>query len=217
MSTKYISIPATLALIAGNLLAAGEARSAGVVAETRAPEPVIFTGKVERRGRFVRALAAGLEFHLVPTASGWTLWVGDPARPEQSYTAIATPPFRGINPLYVEGWHFRNADNTAANAPGPKNVNAPQRRRSFKFVLGEADYLSAKKALQIALWPSGHGAGEVAAALERFRREAKADGVLEITGLELGNLEPGEQAWIKRMAFTVTISYPGKPGASPPH
>jgi len=39
--------------------------------------------------------------------------------------------------------------------------------------------------------------------VERIARDGR--GALEITGLELGNLIPGERAWIESMRFRVEI------------
>lgn len=163
------------------------------------------TGTVVRGEAFERPLREGLAFRLVPGSHGWILWIGDPARPDENYAAVATPPLRGPNPLDIQGWHFRNADNTGPNTAGPKNLNVPQRLRAFAFVRDRPAFLAASDALGVALWPAGHTAGQVAAALAAYERLEKGTGRLEITGLELGNLAAGERAWIERMEFRLTI------------
>ncbi|MEE8188817.1 MAG: hypothetical protein V3T80_06370 [Kiloniellales bacterium] len=153
-------------------------------------------------------MPGGLEFQLRPTESGWRIWIGDPGRPVRpirNYAAIATPPLRGPNALVIEGWHFRNADNSGPNDPGPKNLNLPQRRRGFFFVLTEADYFAAQAALAVVLWPSGRSEAEVEAAEEDFQRIEKAEAVLHVETLELDNLALGKRAWIERMSFAVKI------------
>lgn len=90
---------------------------------------VSFDGAVARGEAFVHRFAhdgAAYEFRLAPVSHGWQIWVSDPAQPDLNFVAVATPPFRGINPARIEGWHFRNADNSGPNEPGDKNVNAPQ-------------------------------------------------------------------------------------------
>lgn len=170
---------------------------------------VTLSGTVARGEAFARPLSDGLGFRLVPDAHGWTIWIGDPAHPEANYAAVATPPFRGPNPIHIAGWHFRNADNTGPNAPGPKNLNVPQRVRAFAFVRDRPSFRAAKAALGVTLWPGAHGADEVAAALEVHAGLAKGAGRLEITALELGNLLAGARAWIERMDFRLSIEAAG--------
>ncbi len=162
-------------------------------------------GAVTRGERFAWPLPGGLAFELRPLLQGWVIWIGDPARPEENYAAVATPPFHGPNPTLIQGWHFRNADNTGPNAPGPKNVNAPQHTRRFRFVLDKARFDTAMETLALVLWPGDRGPAEVDAARDAFRAIEKADGILQITDLELGNLVSGERAWIERASFMVHL------------
>ncbi len=160
---------------------------------------------VRRAETFARPLPYDLAFQLRPLLQGWLIWIGAPARPEDNYAAVATPPFHGPNPTLIQGWHFRNADNTGPNAPGPKNVNAPQHIRPFRFVLDKVHFDKAMETLGVALWPGDRSPAEVAAAREAYRAIEKADGTLRIADLELGNLGPGERAWIERMGFTLRL------------
>lgn len=148
------------------------------------------------------------EFRLVPTGGGWTIWIGDPAHRDHNYVAAATPPFRGINPAVVEGWHFRNSDNTGPNAPGQTNVNAPQKERRFFFARDEAGYQEAQEALEILLRPDGRPESEIRNAELRLTMVPRGEGTLWIDALELGNLTPGERAHIQRMAFRVRLQLP---------
>ncbi|MCK5623562.1 MAG: hypothetical protein KAJ11_14795 [Alphaproteobacteria bacterium] len=148
------------------------------------------------------------EFRLVPVGHGWSIWVGDPIIRERNHVVVATPPYRGNNPAVIQGWHFRNADNSGPNNPGEGNVNAPGETRKFAFVLDGAGYQAAREALEILLWPEGRNKVEIQAAEERLKAVPKAWGVVEIEALELGNLVEGEQAWIERMAFRVRIDLP---------
>lgn len=153
------------------------------------------------------------EFRLLPTRDGWIIWIGDPVDRDRNFVAAATPPFRGgVNPAVIQGWHFRNSDNTGPNAAGPKNVNAPQKRRDFAFVLNGEDFVRARQALDVLLWRKDRPAEEVAAAEAAFARIPKARGILQIEALELSNLVKGGRASIDRMAFTVTIDWPAEAG-----
>ena len=59
--------------------------------------------------------------------------------------------------------------------------------------------------LGVALWPGDRGPAEVDAARETYRAIETADGTLQITDLELGNLVAGERAWIERAGFTLRL------------
>lgn len=150
------------------------------------------TGHLERGERFEQAFGPGLSMSLEPNAWGWVLVVRD-ARPDENIARL-TGPFHFVpNPRYVEGWHFRNADNTG---PNDGSVNAPQEERGFVFspeVGRSFDYpLTGLQA-------------------EQFARQA-GNGLLSIHGLVLGNLVPGEKAWIERMDFTIDLNWPSSWG-----
>jgi hypothetical protein len=89
----------------------------------------------------------------------------------------------------VEGWHFRNADNTG---PNDGSVNAPQEERGSLFspeVGRSFDYpLTGPEAEELA-------------------RQA-GRGMLTIRNLVFGNLVPGEKAWIESMDFTIDLEWP---------
>jgi hypothetical protein len=165
-------------------------------------------GSVARGERFARPLPGGLAFELRPWLEGWVIWIGEPGRPEENYAAVATPPFHGPNPMVIQGWHFRNADNTGPNGFGPNNVNAPQQSRGFRFVLDKAHFDEAMATLAISLWPGERSAAEVEGARQAYRAIDKAQGTLRITDLELGNLVPGERAWIERAHFVLHLCQP---------
>lgn len=186
-------------------LAAAGLRAAAAETAAEPAEPITLAGEVSRGASYAAKLIEGLEFRLHPIEFGWLIWVGDPARPDDNYAAIATPPFHGPNDTVIEGWHFRNADNTGRNEPGSKNLNVPQERRPFRFVITRAAYESARAALDMMLWPSGHTDAEVEAAGERWDSIPAASAELTISELELGNLVPGRQAWIERMKFTLVL------------
>ena len=118
----------------------------------------------------------GLAFALSPIRTGWVIevWQG-----ERHSLAYMTGPSHGPNPLYIEGWHFRNAANTG---PNTGDVNEPQLDRMFVFS---------------PRYPQYEGVA---------REQRDGEGVLQITKLELANLAPGERATIKRMSFRVKLT-----------
>lgn len=179
-------------------------------------EPTSFSGEVAGGATVVHQFAHDdqrFEFRLRPSSEGWIMWIGDPSNLDRNFLAAATPPFRdAVNPAVIQGWHFRNSDNSGPNEAGPKNVDAPQERRDFAFVLDSDGFVQAQKALEILLRPGDHPEAAVARAQENFDRIPKATGTLRIDALELSNLEEGERAAIGRMAFTVSIDWPSRPG-----
>lgn len=181
-------------------------------ADAEAPQPAEFGGEVARGDTVVHRFKHGgssFEFRLVPFSGGWTIRIGDPSRPERNFVAVATAPFRGVNAAVIEGWHFRNSDNTGPNAPGEKNVNAPGMEREFAFVLDGAGYAAAFAARETLM----RGASDEIAAADDARRNLEeiptGRGRLVIHALELGNLVPNQRAVIDRMAFTVHLAFPG--------
>ncbi len=174
-------------------------------------DPLQLRGEISRSETLVHRFKHGellYEFRLVPSGSGWTIWIGDPLQREYNYVAAVTAPFRGINPAVIEGWHFRNKDNTGPNEAGAGNVNAPQRERRFAFVKDNAGFQAAQEALDVLLWPDGHPDAEIQEAEQRLAQIPRFEGMLLIEALELGNLMPGERAHIERMAFRVTLELP---------
>jgi hypothetical protein len=171
-----------------------------------------FSGSVARGQTFEKELENGLVFRLVPLGGGlgidWSIFVGTEEYGDENYSFIVTPPYRGVNHIYVAGWHFRNSDNSGPNTTGPKNVNAPGETRRFDFVVNERDYEIAVEALDKMLWPGNWSEEEVDLAATEHARLNKGHGILEIMDLELGNLIEGERAWIEHMAFDVELIFP---------
>ena len=168
---------------------------------------VRFSGEVLKGRSFERQVGANLFFRLVPDELGWSISVGSKAVRE-NFCSVVTPPYRGMNALVIEGWHFRNSDNSGPNEPGPKNVNAPQELREFYFVLNEPDYRRAFDALQILLWPYSYSKQQIDAAEGAHAKVRKGRGKLMIRDLKLNVLELGKQAGIDRMAFDVELTFP---------
>lgn len=170
----------------------------------RAPK---FSGEVLKGRSFEKQVRANLYFRLVPDELGWSISVGSKAG-ENNFCGVVTPPYRGVNGIYIEGWHFRNSDNSGPNEPGAKNVTAPQRLRQFYFVLDDADYRKAFDALQILLWPYTYSKQQIDEAENVHAKLPKGRGSLNIRDLKLNTLEPGKQAGIDQMTFDVELIVP---------
>jgi hypothetical protein len=168
---------------------------------------VRFSGAVLKGRSFERQIGRNLFFRLVPEELGWSISLGNKAVRE-NFCSVVTPPYRGMNALHIEGWHFRNSDNSGPNVSGPKNVNAPQELREFYFVLNEAAYKRAFDALQILLWPYSYSTEQIDAAEGAHAEVGKGRGKLMIRDLKLNSLELGKQAGIDRMAFDVELTFP---------
>jgi hypothetical protein len=88
------------------------------------------SGEVVKGSTFGRSTPAGWILRLVPTAEGWSLRVSVKGRETEDLSRL-TPPWHFVpNRREIEGWHFRNAANTA---PNDGSVNAPQELREFIF------------------------------------------------------------------------------------
>ena len=155
---------------------------------TPSDNAIVFHGKVLRGERFIHKLSESLTFELAPIDYGWEIAVRIAERPDENIARL-TPPFHSVpNPRFIEGWHFRNADNTGPNEAGPKNVNAPQEVREFIF--------SREVGSTIHYPPSSDDIDEIS---------KDGHGTLTITELQLGNLEPGQKAHIEAMEFSAEI------------
>ena len=134
--------------------------------------------------------------------------MGNKTGAEKNFCGVVTPPYRGINAIQIEGWHFRNSDNTGANEPGVKNVNAPQEVREFQFVLNDGDYRTAFDALQKMLWPYSFSKRQIDQAQSVHAKLPKGNGKLTIRGVKLNALEAGKQAGIDEMMIDVELNLP---------
>jgi hypothetical protein len=87
-------------------------------------------GEVAKGQVFSKAMSGGWILVLVPVQEGWLLEIAVKGRETEDLSRL-TPPWHFVpNPREIEGWHFRNADNTG---PHEGSVNAPQELREFIF------------------------------------------------------------------------------------
>lgn len=164
---------------------------------------VKFSGEVKAGEKFEKELSNGLVFRLTPIELGWTINVGTKDDTESNFSAVVTPPYRGVNAIYIQGWHFRNADNSGPNDKGPKMINAPAEEREFQFVSSSADFKTAMDCLQKMLWSYSFTDQQVKEATAAHEKLKKGRGRLLVKDLKLNNLEPGKQAGIDDMKFEV--------------
>ncbi len=177
-----------------------------------------FSGEVAGGRNFEKEIGNNLFFRLESDGSNWTISVGSKTSKTSAkdvgyesynnFAGVVTPPYRGINNIYIEGWHFRNSDNSGPNEAGPKNVNAYGEVREFYFVLNDADYKKASDALDKMLWSYSYSEQEVDEATAIHDNLSKGHGKLTINDLKLNNLVIGKQAGIESMKFDVELNFP---------
>jgi hypothetical protein len=72
-------------------------------------------GEVTKGQEFSKATSVGWILRLVPAQAGWFLQIATKGRETEDLSRL-TPPWHFVpNPRVIEGWHFRNADNTSPN------------------------------------------------------------------------------------------------------
>jgi len=146
-----------------------------------------FEAQLKKGERFKESFGPGLTILLEPREYGWEIIVRDD-RPEENIARL-TPPFHIVpNPRYLEGWHFRNSDNTG---PNDGSVNAPQDEREFIFSP------EVGRSIDYPVTPTQAGK------LSAFGR-----GLLVVKSMELGNLQRDERAHLERLEFEVQLSWP---------
>ena len=128
-------------------------------------------------------------FHLSPTTHGWTIEVRQDGRDDN--LAPLTPPWHFVpNPRFIEGWHFRNADNTG---PNDGSVNAPQQTREFMF------------SPEVGRTLEYQGRATPARVVDEVARFGR--GQLEIRTYTLSPVEAGERARFIEMTFNVCLAW----------
>lgn len=177
-----------------------------------------FSGEVASGQNFEKEVENNLFFRLQSEGSSWTISVGSKTSKTsvkdvgyesyKNFAGVVTPPYRGINNIYIEGWHFRNSDNSGPNEVGPKNVNAYGEVRKFYFVLNDADYQKAFDALQKMMWSYSYSEQEINEATVIHDKLSKGYGKLTIHDLKLNNLVIEKQAGIESMKFDVELVFP---------
>ena len=188
------------ALISAPALPATAAAVAATPPPTRSA--VTFSGELSAGQGFDRDFADGLRFALVPQRFGWEIVIRRKGRDEN--LARLTPPFHFVpNPRDIEGWHFRNADNTGPNEAGDRNVNAPGEVREFVFSPEVGATIDGPDATR----------SPTPAEIERVLQWGL--GTLTILEYRLADLDPGKTARFEWMRFSVQLSWPPAPPPTP--
>lgn len=176
---------------------------AGAPLSADAVPSVVFEGEVRAGESFEKSFGGRFLFRLEPDALGWTITVREEGRDED--LSRLTPPFHFVpNPRDIEGWHFRNADNTGPNEAGEKNVNAPGKVREFVFSPEVGRTIQAP----------GTSRPVTPEDVERVR--AYGRGRLTILSFGLENLQTGQRARFGWMRFRVELWWEGSAAAAPP-
>ena len=154
------------------------------------PQQITFTGAVKAEERFQLPFGGRFTFALEPSEFGWLIVINEKGREEN--LARLTPPFHFVpNPREIEGWHFRNEENTG---PNDGSVNAPQEERQFIF---------SPEVGRSIQGPTAHWS----VSTEEVERVGSfGRGVLHIERLVLSPLKRGDRARILEMHFRCTIS-----------
>jgi len=158
-------------------------------------EEAVFSGRLLAGQGYEAEFGPGLVFKLVPRPYGWEVEIGEKGRDVN--LARLTPPLHfAPNPRELEGWHFRNADNTGPNEPGEKNVNAPGDIREFIF------------SPEVGRTIQGADANRAPDETDIEKVRTYGRGILKITDYALADLEPGRKARFASLAFEVRFSFP---------
>jgi len=128
---------------------------------------------------------------LEPVEHGWTLQISKRDRPAEDLSRL-TPPWHFVpNPREIEGWHFRNAENTG---PNDGSVNAPGAERDFIFSP------DVGRGIEYA------GSATTPADVEKVR--SYGHGWLLIESFGLTPAWPGERAAFEALTFSVCLTWP---------
>jgi len=150
---------------------------------------VSYSGTLKSGESFEGSFGGQFIFSLKPSDHGWRIAVHEEARWDD--LSRLTPPLHTtLNPREIEGWQFRNEDNTA---PNTGSVNAPQEERHFIFSPEVGRVLQGPTSV----------ASVTPQEIERIAAFGK--GVLHITRLVLSPVMRGERAKILEMDFDCTI------------
>ena len=163
-------------------------------------------GEVHHSEKFEREIGRDLVFRLIPDEYGWDIEVGPTDRMD-NYMDCVNGPLHGITPYQIEGWLFRNDDNTANRKPSELMTPGIGEKREFQFVLTARDQERSCADLDRMEQIYDDKAPDRRAATGHFGEHAGGDGSVTITSMTLGHLNPGAQAWIESMRFEATFSF----------
>ena len=157
-----------------------------------------FAGAVRAGESFDHAFGAGLVFRLASVRDGhpgWTIEVrarGDD-QPERELSWLATPPYRGWNPRYIDASYGVTAAETVVRST-----------REFGFVADVGHWPMANEAVRLLLWPGAATAAELDAARRSLESVATGRGRFVIRSARLARASDGAER-IEALAFNVEL------------
>lgn len=163
---------------------------------------VRFSGEVVKDQLFEREVGRGLLFRLNPNRAsnppGWTIELRSLANPENDFLWVATPPYRFMNPRYLDTSYGYSAQEAVQMSERP-----------FNFVLNAADYQKMTEAVRTLLWSYGHSEAELAEARKVVEETQTGSGSLRILHARVGVERVGdERGWIESLKFEVELCLP---------
>ena len=168
--------------------------------------PIRFSGEVSSKQEFRKDLDGGLVFVLSPDEdNGWTISVApteDPKDPEcDDYLAVATPPYHGENPRFINTSYGIKASEAVKNS-----------RREFSFVTNCADHHREEKWVERVTNPGGFTDKEIQEGYAKLGSSPLGEGMLTILDSKISpakdtveGVNLGQIDWMK---FEVTIKLP---------
>jgi hypothetical protein len=163
----------------------------------RLAEPI--HGEVDRGKAFTASTPSGWLLRLAPTEYGWFLQVSLKERRSEDLSRL-TPPWHFVpNPRELEGWHFRNIDNTG---PNDGSVNAPYELREFIF------------SPEVGRSVDHHGSEPSSEDVARVRDFGR--GWLYVLDYRLTPPRAGDRAAFESLTFAACLTWPSKAAESVP-
>ena len=99
------------------------------------PATIEFSGSIKAGQRFEHPFGDRFIFALEPIQYGWEISVYEKGRKED--LAELTLPLHGPNPTDIEGWHFRNEDNTDSSNEHNDTMSSDDREFIFSPEVGK--------------------------------------------------------------------------------
>lgn len=154
------------------------------------PASMEFSGSIKAGKGFVRPFGGRFTFALEPIQYGWGICVYEKGRKEN--LAGLTLPLHGPNPTDIEGWHFRNQDNTG---PNDGRLNVPQEEREFIFSPEVGETINGPESTNSITEED----------IDRI--EAFGQGTLKITQMKLAQPRLHETASLQEMDFHCKLTW----------
>lgn len=205
VSSAYASAVLAASVTLALSLASASAQKQAAPPASTAPSTADFTAEISLGKTFSQEIGRGLLFQLVPTpgdpGSGWNIQIvpKDPSQavrpgPDDNistdFAGIATPPYHGYNPLYLDTSYATKASEAVAQTP-----------RKFYFVESAADYKAALNSVNLAIYPNKATTKQLSEAKDASAKTHLGSGQLDILDSKLapgaGSNDTGSIQWMK--------------------